>query len=140
MECIRAVIPAAGLSSRMNDFKPLLMLHGRTLIENCVSSLLKGGAETVTVVTGFRADEIEHTLSSSFGRSVSFIRNIRMNDPCNISILITQVIREFCTACNLIECINPFYRFSYIHDLFSVIALHFPGSRTKSVIHGLRIS
>ena len=75
MECIRAVIPAAGLSSRMGDFKPLLMLHGRTLIENCVSNLLEGGAETVTVVTGYRADEIENTLSSSFGRSVFFIRN-----------------------------------------------------------------
>lgn len=72
MECIRAVIPAAGISSRMGNFKPLLLLHGRTLIETSVSSLLKGGAETVTVVTGYRADEIERNLSPSFGRSVNF--------------------------------------------------------------------
>ena len=81
MECIRAVIPAAGISSRMGNFKPLLLLHGRTLIETSVSSLLKGGAETVTVVTGYRADEIERNLSPSFGRSVNNNHNIKGNHP-----------------------------------------------------------
>ena len=74
-ETICALILAAGLSRRMGDFKPLLPLRGKTLIENSVESVLSGGAETVTVVTGYRADEVENVLRRSFGERVNFARN-----------------------------------------------------------------
>jgi CTP:molybdopterin cytidylyltransferase MocA len=35
-EKIAALIPVAGLSGRMGEFKPLLQLGGKTLIENSV--------------------------------------------------------------------------------------------------------
>lgn len=47
-----AIILAAGLSSRMKDFKPLLYVDGNTAIEGLAESIRVGGLEDVTVVTG----------------------------------------------------------------------------------------
>ncbi len=74
-ETIRALILAAGLSRRMGEFKPLLPLRGGTVIENSVESVLRGGAETAVVVTGYRADEVESVLHAAFGDRVAFARN-----------------------------------------------------------------
>jgi CTP:molybdopterin cytidylyltransferase MocA len=74
-ETIRALILAAGLSRRMGEFKPLLPLRGATLIESSVGSVLAGGAETATVVTGYRAGDVERVLSRAFGERVCFARN-----------------------------------------------------------------
>lgn len=59
----------------MGDFKPLLPLRGKTLIESSVDSALTGGAEMAVVVTGHRADEVEDVLRRAFGERVRFIRN-----------------------------------------------------------------
>lgn len=72
---IRGLIPAAGLSRRMGAFKPLLPFRGRTVIETAAASLLDGGAASVTVVTGFRAEEIEAVLRAAFPGRVDFVRN-----------------------------------------------------------------
>lgn len=72
-EKICALIPAAGLSSRMGDFKPLLPFRGKTVIESSVESALSGGADSVTVVTGYRSEEIEGTLAEAFGDRVRFV-------------------------------------------------------------------
>jgi len=69
------LIPAAGLSSRMGAFKPLLPFGGGTVIEAAVSSLLEGGAAAVTLVTGHRAAEIESVLGAAFPGRVRFVRN-----------------------------------------------------------------
>ena len=72
---ISALILVAGMSRRMGDFKPLLPLRGKTLIENSVGSVLNGGAQNAVVVTGFRAAEVEAVLGRSFSGRVSFVRN-----------------------------------------------------------------
>lgn len=74
-EFICALILAAGLSSRMQDFKPLMPLRGKTLIENAVDSVLRGGAGQVVVVTGFRAEELEPLLVDHYGSRVILARN-----------------------------------------------------------------
>lgn len=56
------IILAAGLSSRMNAFKPLLKLQGKTMIEHSIESMFCGGTEQVVVVVGHRADEVEEVL------------------------------------------------------------------------------
>ena len=56
---IAGVVAAAGLSSRMEAFKPLLPFRGKTVIESSVRTLFDGGAERVFLVTGHRAEEIE---------------------------------------------------------------------------------
>ena len=47
-----AVILAAGLSSRMKDFKPLLHVAGTTAIEGLIESAKAAGITDITVVTG----------------------------------------------------------------------------------------
>jgi molybdenum cofactor cytidylyltransferase len=60
---IGAVIVAAGLSSRMKAFKPLLPLGGSTLIRSAVSRLRQGGAAPVAVVMGHNAEPLRKHLS-----------------------------------------------------------------------------
>jgi CTP:molybdopterin cytidylyltransferase MocA len=62
-----ALVPAAGFSSRMGAFKPLLDLGGKALIVRTVESLFRGGAGFVTVVLGFRGEELEALLRGEFG-------------------------------------------------------------------------
>jgi CTP:molybdopterin cytidylyltransferase MocA len=67
---ICGLVLAAGMSTRMEAFKPLLPLRGKTLIENTIDSLLTGGAGQVVVVLGYRGEELEPLLSSCYGEQV----------------------------------------------------------------------
>ena len=60
---ICAVIAAAGLSSRMGAFKPLLPFSGSSVIRHCAENLLAAGAEELVVVTGHRGTEIAAELA-----------------------------------------------------------------------------
>lgn len=59
---IGGVIMAAGLSSRMKKFKPLLMLNGFPMIHMTVQSMKNAGVEKIMVVTGHRGEEIAGAL------------------------------------------------------------------------------
>lgn len=79
-----AVIVAAGMSSRMKTFKPMMKVGENTFIENIIEKLTACGASEVCVVTGYRAEELERELTgwsqSRNGASVPehrlhFVRN-----------------------------------------------------------------
>jgi len=53
-----AIIPAAGLSSRMGEFKPLLPLGDGTVVSQCIGLFRSVGIEEIIVVTGKRCDEV----------------------------------------------------------------------------------
>ncbi len=55
---IVGLILAAGYSSRMGEFKPLLPVGDSTAIERCVGSLRDAGIEDVRVVVGWKAEEL----------------------------------------------------------------------------------
>lgn len=57
---IRGLIVAAGLSSRMKDFKPLMEIEDKPLIINTISSLKKSGIEEISIVVGYRSKDIEN--------------------------------------------------------------------------------
>ena len=59
---IGAVIPAAGLSSRMGRFKPLLPFGDSTVIEHAVGTAL-AVCDTAVAILGKRADELRELLS-----------------------------------------------------------------------------
>lgn len=63
---IGGLILAAGLSRRMEDFKPLMPLRGKTLIENTVDSLLLCGVNPIVTVLGHRAEEMRSVLQSRY--------------------------------------------------------------------------
>ena len=71
---IGAVVAAAGLSSRMGAFKPLLPFDGDTVIGRCIANLRAAGADEIAVVTGHRAAELEAFLT---GRGVTCVHNPR---------------------------------------------------------------
>lgn len=58
-----AVVLAAGWSSRMGAFKPLLPFGPRTVIEHVVATLREGGIDRIRVVTGHNADDLAPVLS-----------------------------------------------------------------------------
>lgn len=73
---VHGIILAAGLSSRMESFKPLLKLKTKTMIEHSVDSMLDAGVNQVVVVLGHRADELEGLLRAHYDHSrLTFIRN-----------------------------------------------------------------
>jgi CTP:molybdopterin cytidylyltransferase MocA len=57
-----ALIPAAGLSSRMKAYKPLAELGGRTLVEHVVSLFEGAGIADIVTVVGHRHDELIRVL------------------------------------------------------------------------------
>ena len=53
-----ALIPAAGLSSRMGALKPLLEIGGQTLVERAIDLFHTAGVHEVVAVAGHRGDEL----------------------------------------------------------------------------------
>lgn len=81
---INGLLISAGLSGRMEQFKPLMLYKGKSFVVTIVEKLLTV-CERVVIVTGFQKDKIESIINSQF------------------SILNSQFIKR-------IECIyNPFF-------------------------------
>lgn len=60
-----ALIPAAGLSSRMGALKPLLPFGRNTVLSACVALFRSQGIERIVVVTGKRGDEVAEVARAS---------------------------------------------------------------------------
>ena len=67
-----AIILAAGYSSRMGAFKPLLDLGGRTAIDRVMSIYASVGVTDIHVVTGHRSATVQDALGS---RTVNLVHN-----------------------------------------------------------------
>jgi len=72
MDRVGAVIVAAGLSSRMGAFKPLLEIGGMTVAERVVATLRAAGISNITFVTGKNAPRLENSLRCG---GIVFLRN-----------------------------------------------------------------
>ena len=69
---INGLIVAAGLSSRMKDFKPLMKIDNKPLILNTINSLRQSNIEDITVVVGYRKDDLKDLLKNE---SVNIVFN-----------------------------------------------------------------
>lgn len=67
---ISAIIPAAGFSSRMGTFKPLLPLGEVTFLERLVGLFTAGGITDIRVVVGHQAADLQPFLQSLHVRPV----------------------------------------------------------------------
>jgi molybdenum cofactor cytidylyltransferase len=61
---IVALILAAGLSSRMGEFKPLLSMNGVTVVESAVNCFRQAGIADIRVVVGHQAERLMPVLQS----------------------------------------------------------------------------
>lgn len=67
-----ALIVAAGMSSRMGDFKPMLSIGSISIAQRVVATFQQAGIRRIVMVTGFNAVTLERHLS---GNGVIFLRN-----------------------------------------------------------------
>ena len=67
-----ALISAAGRSSRMGDFKPLMKLGAQTVLEREIQTLRACGVHEITIITGRRAEDIR---AAAAGPGIHFIHN-----------------------------------------------------------------
>ena len=65
MKDVAAIVLAAGRSRRMGQFKPLLPFGDRTVIDHCIDSLRCGGVESIVLVVGYRAADLQNHLQSA---------------------------------------------------------------------------
>ncbi len=75
-EVYDGLITAAGRSSRMGDFKPLMEVEGRKVILRILDRFREAGVRHTAVVTGRNADELESVIREEWTEEqVSFVRN-----------------------------------------------------------------
>ena len=67
-----ALIVAAGMSSRMGDFKPLLNIGSISIAQRVVATFQQAGVEKIVMITGYNALLLEKHLS---GNGIVFLRN-----------------------------------------------------------------
>jgi putative nucleotidyltransferase with HDIG domain len=71
---LAAIVLAAGYSSRMAEFKPLLPLAGSTALERCIGLFRAAGVAEVIAVLGHRAEDLQPLAERAGARCV---RNLR---------------------------------------------------------------
>ena len=69
---VGAIITAAGKSTRMGAFKPLLKIGDFSAIEHIIFAFHKAGVENVVLITGNNASELENSLKDL---NITFLRN-----------------------------------------------------------------
>ena len=69
---IGALIVAAGMSSRMGDFKPMLSIGSISVAQRVIATLSQAGVSKIVMVTGYNATVLERHLS---GNGIIFLRN-----------------------------------------------------------------
>lgn len=87
---MQAVILAAGRGRRMEPLtktchKALLEIGGKTILGRALDSLAKAGVAPITVVTGYRSDDISHFISTRYpGLPVRYVHNQSYETTNNI--------------------------------------------------------
>jgi molybdate transport repressor ModE-like protein len=69
---VGALIVAAGMSSRMGEFKPMLNIGTISIAQRIVATLNRSGVNKVVMVTGYNAVTLERHLA---GNGIIFLRN-----------------------------------------------------------------
>ena len=67
-----ALIVAAGMSSRMGDFKPMLNIGSISIAQRVVATFQQAGIDRIVMVTGYNATTLERHLA---GNGIVFLRN-----------------------------------------------------------------
>ena len=69
---IGALIVAAGMSSRMGQFKPMLSIGSISVAQRVIATLSQSGVSKIVMITGYNATVLERHLS---GNGIIFLRN-----------------------------------------------------------------
>ena len=69
---IGALIVAAGMSTRMGEFKPMLSIGSISVAQRVIATLSQASVSKIVMVTGYNATILERHLS---GNGIIFLRN-----------------------------------------------------------------
>lgn len=91
------VITAAGMSSRMGDFKPMLSIGSISVAQRVVATFRQAGVDRIVMITGYNATALERHLA---GNGITFLRNedyahTHMFDSVKIGL---EYLRDKCDA------------------------------------------
>lgn len=67
-----ALITAAGMSSRMGDFKPMLNIGSISVAQRIIATFHQAGVSRIVMVTGYNADLLERHMANN---GIIFLRN-----------------------------------------------------------------
>lgn len=105
---LAALILAAGYSSRMGSFKPLLPIAGTTVIAQVAATFRAAGIDRIGVITGHRADQLEPVadrLGAIVVRNTDYERGMYSSIQAGVSSLLPTV-----DACYLLPVDIPLVR------------------------------
>ena len=90
MKDVAAIVLAAGRAERMGHFKPLLPFGDSTVIDHCIDNLRGGGVESIVVVAGHRATDLQDHLQAA---NITFAVNPEANSEMSDSLAcgVTQI-------------------------------------------------
>jgi len=118
---IGALILAAGLSSRMDGYKPLLEINKKKLIEHALELFKNTGVEEIVTVVGFRAEKLIPIIKAASSR---YVVNENYQDGMFSSIQKgVAELRNICEAFFLLPVDIPCVRKTTIQQLLKVFEL-----------------
>lgn len=130
MPRLAAIILAAGYSSRMMSFKPLLPLAGSTVIERVIRVFFQAGIRDVVVVAGYRAEELQPIVERT---DAVFVLNQMFEQGMSTSICAgIQALPQEAEASFLLPVDIPLVRASTIRQLVAAL-----GTSGKQIIYPL---
>jgi molybdenum cofactor cytidylyltransferase len=80
---IAAIVPAAGMSTRMGENKLLLTFRGKPLIVHAVDTLLESEVDEIIVVVGHEAEKVKEKLE---GKQVTLVENPNYREGMSTSV------------------------------------------------------
>ncbi len=111
-----AVIVAAGMSSRMGDFKPMLNIGSISIAQRIVATLQQAGVSRIVMITGYNATALERHLADN---GLIFLRNedyehTQMFDSAKIGL---GYLRDKCDRILFSPVDIPLFTFSTVQTL-----------------------
>ena len=116
-----AVIVAAGMSSRMGEFKPTLKVGAISMVQRIIANYQQAGVFPIVLVTGFRGDELEKHVAKT---GVICIRNesYASTEMFDSACLGFTYILDKCDRCFFSPVDIPLFTASTIRKLMDVEA------------------
>jgi molybdenum cofactor cytidylyltransferase len=123
---MKAILLAAGFSTRMGEFKQVMKVAGMPMVRQVAGSLLSAGLE-VLVIVGYRHAQVQEALS---GLSCEYILNPRPEQGMFSSVQLGCARVETGTACLVTPCDCPGVLPATIRQVQQTVQHH----RTKVII------
>lgn len=115
---VGALILAAGLSSRMKEFKPLLHIGGKPLIEHVIELFKSSGITKIITVAGYRSEDLIPSLKTA---SCEYVINPDFNDGMFSSIQMgAKKLKNECDAFFLLPVDIPLVRPATIRQILDI--------------------